>query len=146
MFMQKWPSALSPAFILFLVSTAAVGSAQEAVKVETQKPTGQAPGRVSISAESGGGEKEANPGVSFSKLGGEVARTRVPVPSGATTLIQASAPLGSSGSEFVLLNLYKRNNALFVDLLTAKGQQAGTRRNSVRLLAPFPASPENLNA
>lgn len=146
MFTKTRQYVLLPGLFLSLLGTTTVCRAQEAVKVETQKPPGQAPGSISISAEPTSGTAEANPGVAFSKLGGEVARTPVPVPSGATTVMQASAPLGTSGSEFILLNLYKRSDALFVDILTAKGQQAGTRRNSVRLIAPFPDHPENLSA
>jgi hypothetical protein len=147
-----------PIFVTFslllpLVAAASVCQAQSEVKtkVETkapagQKPTGQKPGSVSISAEAKPVAKEANPGVAFSKLGGEIARPPLPTPGGGATALQVSAPLGTAGSESILLNVYRRNQALFVDVLTAKGQQVGTRRATVRLIAPLPAHPENMTA
>ena len=54
-----------------------------------------------------------------------------------TTTDQASGRVGVEPLH--TLSTYRRNDALFVDILTAKGQQAGTRRATVRLIAPLPA-------
>jgi hypothetical protein len=133
---------------LVFASATSVCHAQSEVKVKVQAktPTGQKPESVSISAAPASVVKEANPGVAFSNLGGEVARPKIPTPGGGTSVLQASAPLGTAGSESVLLNVYRRNQAVFVDILTAKGQQVGTRRATVRLIAPLPAHPESMTA
>jgi hypothetical protein len=136
--------AVPTAVVLLLCALLSVASETHA---GPQNPAEQNPGTVSISAQASSPFKEANPGVEFSKFGGSIARPSLMAPKGAITLLQVSAPLGSSGKESVLVHLYRHssNNALFAHILTAKGKQAGTRRNTIRLSQAFPTSPENLN-
>src|SRR5690242_6443729 len=104
--------------LLFVFASAVVCLAQDAptVKVETQKPTQQGAGTVSVSTEPASNSKVPNPGIEFTKLGGDIARP-IPTPAGATSVLQASAPLGTNGSESVLIHVYRRGDALFMDVL-----------------------------
>lgn len=127
-----------------------VGYAQSDVNVKVDKntpgqqpPKQQAPSSVSVSAQPVKNAKEVNPGVEFSKLGGSLAPAPV-VSSDANSLMQVTAPLGASGTDSVLVHLYQKNDALFMDVLTAKGKQAWTKRNTVRLIAPYPDHPGNM--
>ena len=136
-----------PALLCFFVAAAACHSQDPppATKAETKTPAGQQSGAVSVSAQPVPNLKEENSGVKFTALGGAIARPTIPMPTGATSLLQVSAPLGSDGKESLLVHVYKRDNALFIVLLTGKGSQAWTRRNTVRLLAPYPDHPESMD-
>lgn len=114
------------------------------VKVETKKQTQQAPATVAVDADPTPPNKDPNNGITFTPLGKEIARPAVRIPVGATTLLQVTAPLGSSGTEQVLVHIYKLNDAMFLNVLTAKGKQVWTKRNSIRLLAPLPAHADAL--
>jgi hypothetical protein len=129
----------SAAALLPLLIASAACHAQDDVKV-----TKPAPSTISVNAAPASPAKVENPGIEFSKLGGNIARPAIAAPKGATSLLQASAPLNSSTGESVLVHLYQQNQALFVDILTAKGKQAATRRATVRLRDPLPTSPGNL--
>ncbi|MBC8102048.1 MAG: hypothetical protein H7Z41_05610 [Cytophagales bacterium] len=91
-------------------------------------------------------EDPANPiakPTEFSDLGSAITKRAVKLPAGATLLRQASAPLDENG-ESLVLNLYKRNNVLFADVLTSKNGQALTVRNHVRLKSPFAVRPSKM--
>ncbi len=140
--------ALPALFCLFVgIATCHAQEPAPEAKVETAPPTGQPAGTISVSAQPVGKLKETNSGVKFSALGAPssvVARPSIPVVADAISLLQASAPVGKSGNESVLVHVYKRYNALFMDILTAKASQTWTRRNTVRLNAPYPDHPESL--
>ena len=134
-----------PALFSLFAATCYAQDPPPAAQVETKTPPGQQSGTISVSAQPIANQKEDNPGVKFTALGGAIARPSIPLPTGATSLLQVAAPLGSSGNESILFHVYKRDNALFADVLTAKASQVWTRRNTVRLLAPYPDHPESLN-
>lgn len=140
-------AAAAAAAVLLLWPLLSVAGAPHA---HAQNPAEQNPGTISISAQASSPSKEVNPGVEFSKLGGNIARPSLMAPKGAATVLQVSATLGSSGKESVLVHLYRRgggssNAALFADIFTAKGKQAWTRRNTIRLSQAFPTRPGNMN-
>ncbi len=115
------------------------------IKVETKPPAQAAPGTIAVDADATPANKEPNAGTEFTTLGKEIARPAVRVPLGGKTLLQVTAPLGSSGNQSVLVHVYQLNDALFMNVMTAKGRQTWTRRNAVRLNAPYPDHPENLS-
>lgn len=81
--------------------------------------------------------------IEFEDLGAAISKVAVKVPAGATLLRQATAPLGENG-QTLLVNVYKLNNVIFADLLTAKNGQAYTRRNHIRLKSPLAVRPNKM--
>ena len=79
----------------------------------------------------------------FSDVGAAIAAPALKTPAGAEIVRQVSAPIGKTG-DTVLLNWYKRNGVVFMDILTSKNQQAWTPRNHVRITAPLPLRPEKM--
>jgi hypothetical protein len=142
--MKNHRICLVPALLLSGVLLFPAGvRAQTEPKVQTDNPAPQGSGNVSVAATPADTPKETNPRTEFSKLGGAVASPGVPPAKEGETLLRASAPL-TGGKDSILAHLYKRNNVLYLDLLTAKGKQAWTRRNTIRLLTPYPDRPGDL--
>lgn len=79
----------------------------------------------------------------FSELGTTVKSASLKTPAGADTIRQLSAPLDDNGNN-VLLNFYKLNGVVFVDVLTSKNNQPWTQRNHIRLQAPLPLRPDKM--
>lgn len=81
--------------------------------------------------------------IEFGELGQGIAKPKLKMPSGATAIRQVSAPFTQNG-DVALLNLYKLNGVVFMDLFTSKNNQPWTMRNHVRLKSPLPLRPTEM--
>jgi hypothetical protein len=81
--------------------------------------------------------------IEFEDLGAAISKVGVKMPAGATVLRQATAPLGENG-QTLLLNVYKVNNAVWADVLTAKSGQPYTLRNHIRMKTPLAVRPNKM--
>ena len=79
----------------------------------------------------------------FSEHGTTIAAKDVKMAPGAVVLRQMSAPLNANG-ETILLNVYKSNGSVFMDVLTSKNNQPWRRRNMIRIKSPVVVRPENM--
>ena len=114
--------------------------AQEAPPAPANPPTPATNPAPSVSDDRG--NVIAKP-IEFGELGDGIAKPNLKMPSGATSIRQVSAPFGA-GNDTILLNVYKVNGAVFMDVLTSKNSQPWTPRNHIRLKSPLPLRPDKM--